>query len=642
MNKGWIVAGVLAVLGVLPGTVSAQTPDTGAGKAVFENRCKSCHEPAVGRAPGRADLANRPAADIVTALTSGIMKPMAAGLSQADISAVAAYLTAAPAETAGGGIEKRPVRAPMGPVGKDPMCMVNEPIKSGPSDWATMGVDTDSTRFQRHPGLTAADLPRLKVKWSFAMAGGGQPIVVGDWLFTTNRSGAFYALDTKTGCVHWTVSGVVSRTTPAVLRSTRSPSGWITYVSVADRSVRAYDAQTGKELWRSPVLETHPSSVMTGSPVAWGDQLFVPLSSIEEASSMSKDYACCTFRGSLVALNAKTGAKQWQTFVIPEIAHPIDRKNASGKQLLGPAGAAIWSAPTVDPNRGLVYVVTGDSYTDVETKGDDAVFAMEMKSGKIRWQHQVTEKDNFVMGCGPTSKTGNCPSPTGPDYDFGATPILMKTTGGKSVLMAGQKSGIVYGFNPDNGRLIWKTQVGVGSALGGVEWGIGADAKQLYVPIADLGGLFAEARNAPDLMPGVTGAKPGISALDPATGKIRWFTPAPRAACHYAIDKDKPSTCIRAQSAAPGVIPGLVFSGTLDGWFRAYDAATGKIAWEYSTTAQTYDTVNGIKGQPGGAIDGMGPTIAGGMVFVMSGFNGASRVGSNGVNVLLAFSKDGK
>lgn len=357
---------------------------------------------------------------------------------------------------------------------------------------------------------------------------------------------------------------------------------------------------------------------------------------------MSKDYACCTFRGSLVALDARTGAKQWQTFVIPEVAHPIDRKNASGKQLMGPAGAAIWSAPMVDPKRGLVYVATGDSYTDVETKGDDAVFAMEMKSGKIRWQHQVTENDNFVMGCGPTSKTGNCPSPTGPDYDFGATPILMKTASGKSVLMAGQKSGIVYGFNPDNGKLLWKTQVGLGSALGGVEWGIGADDKRLYVPIADLGGLFAERRNTPDLMPGVSGAKPGLYALDPATGKILWSTPAPKAPCHYAADKDKPSACMRAQSAAPAVIPGVVFSGTLDGWFRAYDAKTGKIVWEYSTTAQTYDTVNGIKGQPGGSIDGMGPTVANGMIYTMSGFNGASRVGSNGVNVLLAFSRDGQ
>ena len=132
-------------------------------------------------------------------------------------------------------------------------------------------------------------------------------------------------------------------------------------------------------------------------------------------------------------------------------------------------------------------------------------------------------------------------------------------------------------------------------------------------------------------------AKPGIYALDPANGRIVWQAPAPVAPCHYAADKEKPSSCVRAQSAAPAAMPGIVFSGTLDGWFRAYDAKSGKIVWEYSTTAQTYDTVNGASGQPGGGIDGMGPTIAGGMVYTMSGFNGAARVGSNGINVLLAF-----
>jgi polyvinyl alcohol dehydrogenase (cytochrome) len=250
----------------------------------------------------------------------------------------------------------------------------------------------------------------------------------------------------------------------------------------------------------------------------------------------------------------------------------------------------------------------------------------------------VTEKDNFVMGCGPTSQTGNCPSPMGPDYDFGATPVLMTLKGGKQVLVAGQKSGIAYGFNPDNGQLVWKTQVGVGSALGGIEWGIGADDARVYVPVSDLGVLMGEMRGRPSKEP----AKPGLNALDPATGKLVWSTPAPKAPCVYASDKGKPSVCARSQSAAPAIMPGVVFQGALDGWFRAYDAATGKIVWEHSTTAQTYDTLNGIKGQPGGGIDGMGPTIAHGMVYLTSGNNGAARVGSNGVNVLLAYSVDGK
>jgi polyvinyl alcohol dehydrogenase (cytochrome) len=620
---------------------AAANAQQASGQQVFEQRCKACHEPAIERAPSKAALAQRPQSDIVGALTSGIMKPMAAGLSAADIQAVAGYLSPAPAaegpRTRGGDVELPQVAVRNANVGTDPKCTgPNPPIKPAVGDWASMGVDDASRRFQKTPGFGAADVPRLKVKWAFSMAGGGQPAVIGDWLWITNRSGKFYALDAKTGCVRWVVADLVARTTPPVVKSAIAPSGWAIFVGQSDRIVRAFDAQSGKELWRTPELETHKSSVLTGSPVVAGDRLLVPISSIEEATSMAKAYACCTFRGSLAALDLKTGKLLWKT---PTISEPmVKHREVDGKTLTGPAGAAIWGAPSLDLKRGLVYVVTGDSYTDVDTKGADAVMAMEIATGKIRWQTQVTEKDNFVMGCGPTSTTGNCPSPMGPDYDFGATPVLMTLKGGKQVLVAGQKSGIAYGLNPDTGKVVWQTQVGVGSALGGIEWGIGADDRHVFVPISDLGVLMGELRGRPGKVPG----RPGLYALDPATGKIAWSAPAPKAPCVYASDKGRPSVCVRSQSAAPAIIPGVVFQGALDGWFRAYDAATGKIVWEHSTTAQTYDTLNGVKGQPGGGIDGMGPTIAHGMVYLTSGNNGAARVGSNGVNVLLAYSVDGK
>ena len=608
------------------------------GKAVFEARCQTCHEPAVDRAPSRADLAQRPRADIVKSMTSGLMKPMAEGLSDADIQAVAGYISSvgAPmAAAAATGVEMPQIALNTGVVGKYPMCASHPPIKATPGDWATTGIDDPSTRFQRRPGLSAADVPKLKVKWAFSMTGGGQPTVVGDWLFVTNRSGTFFAMDARSGCVHWIVEDLVSRTTPMVVRSAISPSGWATFVGQSDRVVRAFDAQSGKELWRSTVLDPHPVGVLTGSPIVADNRLLVPISSIEEAAAMSKGYACCTFRGSLAALDLTTGKLLWKTSMVPEPARNVREKD-NGLMVTGPAGAAIWSAPSVDRKRGLVYVVTGDSYTDVDTVGADAVVALDVKTGKIRWRDQVTEKDNFVMGCGRNSTSGNCPSPLGPDFDLGATPILVPIKGGKTVLVAGQKSGLAYGFDPDNGKRLWVSQLGVGSALGGIMWGIGADDRYAYVPMSDLGAIFGEGR------PGAPAAKPGLSALDPATGKIVWHTPAPKAVCIYAADKGKPSRCMRAQSAAPAIIPGFVFQGALDGWFRAYDSATGKIVWEDSTTARTYDTLNGIKGQPGGGIDGMGPTIANGMVYIMSGNNGAARVGSNGINVLLAYSVDGK
>ena len=616
---------------------SAQGQPAANGQQIYETRCKACHEGGAARAPSRADLGQRAPGDIVQALTNGIMQPMAQGLSDADKQAVAAYLTSAgptaslPSRPTGQEMPQVAIKG--GVVGTDPKCAANPPIVAGASDWASMGVDDASTRFQRHPGLTAVDVPKLKVKWAFSMTGGGQPAVVGDWLWITNRSGKFYALDTKTGCVHWSVDDLVSRTTPMVIKSPISPSGWLTVISQSDKIVRAFDAQTGKELWRSAKLEDHPVAVLTGSPVIVGDRLIVPISSIEEAAAMSKAYSCCTFRGSVAGLDLKTGKLLWKTPMITGPMKTIRDKDGGGK-VQGPAGAAVWAAPSVDRKRGVVYVVTGDSYTDLGSNGHDAVMALDIKTGAVKWSRQVTEQDNFVMGCGPTSQSGNCPTPMGPDYDFGATPILMTLPGGKQVLLAGQKSGIVYGLNPDTGVVLWKTQVGAGSALGGVEWGMGADDKQLYVPISDLVYLFNPAT--------ASKGKAGIYALNPATGAIVWSAPAPVAPCHYAPDKDKPSRCARAQPAAPAVIPGFVFEGGLDGWLRAYDAKTGKIAWEDSTTSRSYDTVNGIKGQPGGGIDGMGPTIAGGIMFVTSGNNGAARVGSNGVNVLLAYSVDGK
>ncbi|MEO7206922.1 MAG: PQQ-binding-like beta-propeller repeat protein, partial [Steroidobacteraceae bacterium] len=481
---------------------------------------------------------------------------------------------------------------------------------------------------------------------AFAMPGGGQPIVIGNWLFVTNRGGKFYALDAKSGCVHWVLQGVSSRTTPMVIHSSISPSGWATFIGVAKRRVRGFDAQSGAELWTSDTLSNHAASQLTGSPTVSGNQLFVPVSSGEEALALDNRYPCCSFRGALAALDLKSGRTQWQTFMIEEPLHPT-RLNAAGVQMQGPAGAPIWAAPTVDARRKVVYAVTGDSYTDEKTNTSDAILALDMKSGKVIWRSQVTVADNYIQGCGSPRKAANCPTPTGPDFDFGASPLLLGKRG-HQVLVAAQKSGMVYGLDPGTGHLLRKTKVGEGSPLGGVEWGIAADDRYVFVPVSDIGQLFDEIARAADKPPIIgyqTPGNAGLYALEPYSGKIVWSVPAPVALCKYAGDRSQDfskGACVRAQSAAPAVMPGVVFSGTLDGWLRAYDSVSGKILWAFSTTAQTYDTVNGIHQQPGGGIDGMGPTIAGGMLYTMSGFNGAGHTGSNGVNVLLAFSVDGR
>jgi polyvinyl alcohol dehydrogenase (cytochrome) len=604
------------------------------GEELFNLRCKSCHEPAVERAPGRVELASYARSHIVSALVTGVMSQEALGLSRAQIESVADYLTFNQPVT--------PVGAPV-----EVMCATHEPLRASASDWPATGLDDSSSRFQRHPGLRAADVSRLRVKWAFAMPGGGQPTVIGDWLFVTNRGGKLYALDASTGCVHWTLENASTRTTPILLRASFSPSGWAVFIGADTPIVRALDAGSGRDLWKSDLLDQHAAALISGSPAVSGRQIFVPISSGEEFAALDEKYPCCSFRGSLVALDLKTGHKQWQTFMITEPLHPT-RLNAAGVQKQGPAGAPIWAAPTVDPARGLVYAVTGDGYTDVKTDTTDAIVALDMRSGKLRWRNQVMADDNFILGCFGAQKAANCPQPTGPDFDFGASPILFGKRGGHQILVAAQKSGVVYGLDPDTGVLRWKTSAGAGSALGGVEWGIGADDRRVFVPVSDIGELFDEIATGAGKRPLFGYQKPdraGLFALDPFSGKVLWNTPAPIAPCHYAGDRSKDvmrGACVRAQSAAPGVIPGIVFSGTVDGWLRAYDVANGKIVWAFNTTAQTYDTVNGVSGQPGGDIDGMGPTIANGMVYLMSGFNGAARTGGNAINVLLAFSVDGR
>ena len=639
----------LALSVATPLAAGAQTAS--AGEAVFNARCKGCHEPNIDRAPSKATLATYPAAQIVEALTNGVMKPMAAGLSDDDKSAVAAYLSAAqapsPAAVQPARAAAAPGRAPATPVGVDVKCAANPPLRPSGSDWTSVGFDPASRRYQPNPGLSVADVSKLKVKWAFSMTGGSMPTVIGDWLFIANRSGKFYALDPASGCVRWVVEGAVARTTPMIVKSDISPSGWATFIGERNRTVRAFDAQTGKEIWRSAELDKNPVAGITGTPIVAGDRLFVPTTSGEEGAARQPSYACCSFRGSVVALDLKSGKTLWQTFVITEPLHPT-RKNAAGVQLQGPAGGAIWSAPTYDAKRGLVYVATGDSYTEADTKGADAIVAIDAKTGAIRWSNQVTEADNFIVGCNAATKPINCPSPDGPDYDFGASPILFKLASGKDIVLSGQKSGVAFGMDPDTGKTLWSTRVGSGSSLGGIEWGMATDTRRLYVANADTVNLLEEnlkvlgrSNVAVPLGPPL----PGLSALDPATGKVIWNVPAPKASCHYAGDRSKDrggGACVRAQSQAPSVIPGVVFSGTMDGWLRAYDATTGKILWADSTTERTYDTVNQVKGQPGGSLDGLGAAIAGGRVFVMSGFNGAANSGGNGVNVLLAYSVDGK
>jgi polyvinyl alcohol dehydrogenase (cytochrome) len=387
--------------------------------------------------------------------------------------------------------------------------------------------------------------------------------------------------------------------------------------------VYAVDAATGALLWKTRV-DPHPRSVLTGAPTLFKGLLYAPVSSWEEGVASVAHYSCCTFRGSVAALDAATGRIVWTAFAIEQAPTPT-KQNSAGTQMYGPAGAAVWSAPTIDARRNRIYFATGNSYTDAAEGGSDAVVAADLASGAIIWRRQLMQGDNDLSGCRrrpAIQQPVNCPATPGRDYDFGASPVLLTLATGKDVLLAGQKSGAVFGIEPDTGNVLWRTQVGVGGFLGGVEWGMASDGARLYVANADV--LTAE------------NGRSGLFALDPATGKDLWYKPSPRVGCrwHGGIP------CFNAQSAAPSAVPGVIFAGTTDGHERAYASADGNLLWDCDTAGRTYRTINGVGGQTGGPIDVSSGTIADGMLFVISGYLGVT--GGESGNVLLAFSVDGR
>jgi polyvinyl alcohol dehydrogenase (cytochrome) len=445
----------------------------------------------------------------------------------------------------------------------------------------------------------------------------GQPTIIGDRLFVTTEVGQLFSLNSQTGCTYWSIKADGSlRSAISVGPSPDGSKAKIAlYFGDLKANVYALDADTGELIWKTKV-EDHKLSRITGSPVFYRNRLYVPVSSIEEVGGRDASYECCKFRGSLVALDASSGKIIWKSFTIQVEPQPF-KKNSSGTQMFGPAGGAIWSAPTIDPRRRAIYVATGNSYTDVDTEHADAIMAFDLDTGKLKWANQVTPNDNFLVNCRQPG-VGNCPEEAGPDYDFGSSPILRTLPGGKQVLLAGQKSGVIYALDPDRqGKIVWQVRLGAGGALGGIEWGFAADDRYVYVPMADTTGPQR---------------KPGLTALQISDGKQLWHVPAPPANCTWGTVR-----CNNSQSAAATLIPGVIFSGTVDGRLRAYSTKDGTIIWDFDT-AVPRETVNGGL-TSGGALDGGGPTIANGVLYTNSGYG---RIVGQPGNLLLAFTVDGK
>ncbi len=605
--------GALVVLAVVATTRAFAAPPS--GEAIFAARCAMCHDAppsADNRAPPKAVLEQMSVARIIRTMDFGAMMSLTYMLDRAAREAVASYL-GVPGED----------RAPP----PSAFCAERAATVAKPDagDWNGWSPAATNTRYQVRPGLSAAQLGRLRLKWAFGFAGDvnafAPPAVLGANLFVGSAGGSVYALDARSGCIRWhyQADGPV-RT--AMLVAPVDAGDTRHAVLFGDQAGRFYavGAETGALLWRARPDE-HEATKLTGAPLARDGIVYVPVASWEESRPLNPAYECCTFRGSVVSYRIANGEKVWQSFLVAETPK-AGAADARGGRRWGPSGAGTWSAPTLDAARGLLYVTTGNNYTG-QTAMSDAVVALRIADGAVAWSKQLTPGDEFNLSC---SRGGSgCP---GMDYDIGASAVLERLPDGVERLLVGQKSGVVYGLDPSRrGELVWQARVGRGGINGGIVWGLASDGRNVYAAVSDLARRARADATAFDWRP--TGVDPssggGLTALDIRTGEKAWF--APPAPCAPAK-----AVCSPAQPAAVTAIPGAVLSGSVDGHLRAFAAADGKLLWDFDT-AREFETINSVPAR-GGSLDGAGPVVARGMLYVTSGY---SRNGGMPGNVLLAF-----
>ncbi len=588
-----------------PATQGVRFSGTETGFATFQTKCMSCHgNPALaGRVPDPATLRQFSPEKIYEALTTGAMKTQGSSLSDDQKRMLAIFMSGRTFGSAEQGDAKNMPNH----------CEANPPMSDpGASPaWNGWSADVTNTRYQtaKAAGITADQVPRLKLKWAFGYPTGvsafGQPAVASGRVFVGSDIGYVYSLDAKTGCVYWSYQAKGNvRGGPSVGPvKGHGATKYAVFFGDAHANVYAVDAQTGQELWTRKV-DDHFVARITASPKLYEGYLYVPVSSSEEFAAANLDYPCCTSRGSVVKLDASTGEQAWKTYVVPETPKPT-RKNSKGVQQYAPAGASVWNSPTIDTKRHAIYFGTGDSETEPAAAMSDSVMAVDMKSGKVLWHYQAQAGDAFLGGCTGPAKTDNCPTENGPDLDIGNSPVLHSLPGGKSIVVAGTKDGKLFALDPDKkGAVVWNTHVVDNPPgapvfrLSGVVWGGAFDEKAAYY--------------------GLTGG--GITAIQLTTGEKLW---------NKALAE--PGKRVN-NGAAATAMEGVVFIAGTDGVLHALKSADGSEIWSYATD-RPFETVNKVEAK-GGAIQSIGPTIADGMLFIGSGYG---VIGGPTGNVLLAF-----
>ena len=596
----------------------------------FERACMSCHDNTnpENRGPSREAMRQMTPERVLAAVTTGPMAVYAERMGDEQKRALAELATGKPF----GGVADRTAAAMQNRCAG--ALELNDPF--GQPRWN--GWSPDPTRHHRfQPAaagrVTADDVANLTLKWAFAIPGAAsaswaQPAVVGGALFIGSDNGFVYALDARTGCVHWSyeAKGQV-RTAVSIGEVKDIPDvRYAAYFGDYMGYVSAVNAETGAELWVMRP-DDHPAAKITGPPVLDpdGGRLYVPVASWEEIPGVALTYECCKFQGSVVAVDVNDGRQIWKTYTMPERPRPL-KKNSAGTQLYGPAGAAVWNAPTLDLEHRALYVGTGNCYITeffenrigFDGGACDAVMAFDMDSGKRLWSTQLLVSDPHAGGCGRgADRRLNCPGyVNGRDDDASGAPVLHTLPDGRRILIQGQESGRITALDPDDyGFVLWVTQAG--DELGAPNGGFGgAFDGELYfkpLPYADHSGAIV-----------------GVRATD---GSRVWYTELPKPS--GCTDPDSRRTCHSGNWAAATAVPGAVFTGSRDGVLRGFSTRDGTILWEFPTRRE-FETVNGVPGY-GGGFGGAAPSVVDGMVYVGSGY---AILGGEPGNVILAFGVD--
>lgn len=579
------------------------------GELLYKKNCATCHDSSGTEAPNRAAIQMGGIEAIRAAMTSGVMKQQASMLTPIEIRILADHLASPRSENALANAQSHQCEGKL--------------TLSSPPLWNRWGNNLRNTRFQsaEKGGISKQKAPRLKLQWAFGFPGAArarsQPAVTPEAIFTGSQSGLFYALDTGSGCVWWTFSAKSEVRSAPTISTDENGIAETLYFGDFEANVYAVEAETGELLWTRSIKD-HPAGTITGSMTLHEGRLFVPMSSTEIINAYSSDYECCTFRGGVIALDAKTGEPVWRFHTVPEPKQA--GKNSEGIDIYAPSGAPVWSSPTIDAKRGLLYVGTGENYSSPANDRSDAIIALKLSTGAVEWVRQTISGDAWNGACSRNGSRPNCPIEDGPDFDFGAPPILTKLTSGKDIILAGQKSGMLFGLDPDEeGKIIWQTRAGMGGFNGGVHWGMATDGQTLFVGIADTpGNKFAEGP-----------PRQGIHGYDPATGNALWSKLEPN------VCEDNEHKCRTALSSPPTISSGMIFTGALNGILRVYNSEDGEILWT-TDTRRKYETINGIDAR-GGSIDSAGAVVAGGLLIVNSGYD---KFGQIPGNVMLVFGAD--